>query len=203
MNSYAYRYDHILACLCAVCLFITAPFTQAETEDLHPDPPPPQRQPWRLEPIGRTWIEFYAPHDSSTFMYTGSESALRLHGPSRFEFYLFVHMSTYAGYRMSAGGSGPRTPVDLLHERWQEGLGATYKARVPLYLYLLRDCNHQLDHLPGGPFLWSDVVAGAGTLPPFRHFFVKDDTSRADALSVVYRRRPKPPLGTGQHLGFP
>ncbi len=181
MSTYVFRLRLIYEFLFAVGLLVLiVPCSFAETEDILTDPAPAaSRQSWRVEPEGRTWIEFYAPHDSSTFMYTGSESALRLYGPSRFEFYLYVHMSTYAGYQQSANGSGPHTPVNLLHERWQEALGATWKLRVPLHLFLLRDCNHQLDKGGAGPYLWTDVAAGAGTLPPFRHFFLKEDTSRS------------------------
>jgi hypothetical protein len=83
-------------------------------------------------------------------------------------------MRTGAGYNYSTVEEGPRTPIDMLHQGWQQGLGVAWRSSVPIYLLVYRDCNHQLDKNTNGfkPVLATTVLLAAGALAPFRKDFV-------------------------------
>lgn len=123
---------------------------------------------WRLQPRGKSWADFFTPADQEVFMDFGNNVAISLTGVSRADFFLFLNMRSQAGYQYSNNPSAPQTPVDLLHQTWQQALGFSLDGRIPLHAFVMRDCNHQLDKGGFDPVVWTDFVVGAGTLAPFR-----------------------------------
>ena len=123
---------------------------------------------WAFDPHGRTWCEFYQPHDDSTFLDFGGDIIACLRAPSSLDLFVYVNFRSQAGHHYSGGENAPRTPVDMIHQSWQQALGVSFVRRVPVHLFLLRDCNHQLDKGGFDPVVWTDVVLGVGTLAPFR-----------------------------------
>jgi len=146
----------------SVCLFAVARIYAQDTTE---------SRVWAIEPHGRAWSEFYSPHDPEVFWDFGLDLTVWYQNPSRFEPFMYLQMRTSAGYSYSETEGRPRTPTDLLHQIWQQGLGVAWQSRIPVYLFAYRDCNHQLDKSGFDPVLATTVVLAAGTLPPFRQDF--------------------------------
>jgi hypothetical protein len=153
---------------------------------------------WAFDPHGRMWCEFYQPHDDSAFMDFGGEILASLCAPSKLDFFVYLNLRSQAGYHYSGGENAPRTPVDMLHQSWQQALGVSVTRRVPVHFFLLRDCNHQLDKGGFEPVVWTDVVLGVGTLPPFR----KSDLDTTGRAAWRWFAGGGPAIRTGQRSAW-
>lgn len=142
---------------------------------------------WGLHPHGRAWSEFYAPHDPEAFWDIGLDLLVRFQTPYRFEPFLQFRMRSSAGYNYSTRDEGPPTPIDLQHQNWQQTVGIKFECVVPAYVFVLRDCNHQLDKGGFDPVLATTLMVGAGSLPPFRRDFhhFADDSARVYATWLI------------------
>lgn len=156
------RRNWLRGILFCVCLFASARIHAQDTT---------ASRTWAIEPHGRAWSEIYSPHDPKVFWDFGLDLTIWYQNPSRFEPFMYLQMRTSAGYSYSATEGEPRTPMDLLHQIWQQGLGVSWQSGIPVYLFAYRDCNHQLDKSGFDPVLVTTFMLAAGTLPPFRRDF--------------------------------
>ena len=117
---------------------------------------------WHMEPSGRMWGQVYFPHSADYYTDLGAEVLAQVHSPRRLSFYLFIHLRSGAGYTPTPRGE---TGIDPNYQYYQQGLGLSYAAPVPLHLFLHRDCNHMLDTYDNRAEFWTALIFGIGTWP--------------------------------------
>jgi len=118
---------------------------------------------WRMEPSGRMWGHAYFPHSDEYFTDLGVEILAQVQSPHRLSFYLFLQFHTGSRYV-----SAPKSQhIDPNYQYYQQGLGLSYNAAVPLHIFLHRDCNHMIDIADNRAEYWTTLVFGIGTLSPY------------------------------------
>lgn len=116
---------------------------------------------WRTEPSGRMWAKMYVPHSPEYYTDLGAEILAQVHSPRRLSFFLFLQFRVGSGYVPDPQGQH----IDPNYQYYKQGLGLSYNARVPLHLFLHRDCNHMIDIADNRAEYWTTLVLGIGTLP--------------------------------------
>jgi hypothetical protein len=137
--------------LCIIMLVACAATTQAAGTS----------RAWRMEPSGRMWAKMYVPHSPEYYTDLGAEILAQVHSPRRLSFLLFLQFRVNSGYVPDPQGQH----IDPNYQYYTQGLGLSYNARVPLHIFLHRDCNHMIDIADNRSEYWTALVFGVGTLP--------------------------------------
>ncbi len=135
----------------------------------------PAGKTWSIEPSGRMWAQVYMPHSRDYYADLGAEILGQVDSPKRVSFFLFLHFRSGSGWAPNPQGQH----FDPNFQYYQQGLGLSYEARVPLHLFLHRDCNHMIDMADNRAEYWTTLVFGVGTLPFYSSSpFIRKQTLR-------------------------